>query len=170
MTNDIENYMPFMQWTVEVAEEKILEHKLLKEKFSSHDEFIIFTIIWLRVYKFLYLEIKNLKPTDKINSKLSADEYIKSFYSHQNNKFLGITINAISRESEIPRSTVKRYVEKLILKNLVKRNLNNLIIPTPKVRDFMGNYRKYIFNSNKKIYKIYKDLDLENKYDSKEGL
>lgn len=170
MTNDIENYMPFMQWTVEVAEEKILEHKLLKEKFSSHDEFIIFTIIWLRVYKFLYLEIKNLKPTDKINSKLSADEYIKSFYSHQNNKFLGITINAISRESEIPRSTVKRIVEKLIKKKLVIRNINYLIIPTSKVRDEMANYRKYIFDSGRRLNKIFFELNLEEKYNSGEKI
>ena len=168
MTNDIENYMPFMQWTVEVAEEKILEHKLLQNAFNTHEEFIIFTIIWLRVYKFLLQDIKGEKLQK--NVRISTDKYIKNFYINQNNQFLGITINAISRESEIPRTTVKRYVEKLILKNLVKRNLNNLIIPTSKVRDFMKNYRKYIFKSNKKIYKIYKDLDLENIHDSEEHL
>ena len=171
MKKNIENYIPFMSWTIEVAEEKILEHRLLKENFESHQEFIIFTIIWLRVYKSIYQEIKNNKlscrPKD---NQLSTDTYIKNFYKNQNNKFLGITINAISRESEIPRSTVKRYVEKLINKNLVIRNNNNLIIPTTNVRDKMANYRKYIFDSSKTLSKLFQELDLETRYFSEEDL
>ena len=42
------NYIPLVNWLTEVAEEKIIEHRLLKKKFKSHDEFIIFTIIWLK--------------------------------------------------------------------------------------------------------------------------
>ena len=114
MNTKIQNYIPFMSWSIELAEEKILEYKLLQNTFSSHEEFIIFTIIWLRVYKFLLQESKSNKL--HVSQKLTIDKYIENFYINQNNQFLGITINAISRESEIPRSTVKRYVEKLILK------------------------------------------------------
>ena len=159
---NIEKYIPFMTWLIEIAEEKIVEHRLLKKEFKSHEEFIIFTIIWLRVYKSLYLLAKNKKDIPKKN--ISYEKFIKTFYKNQEDKYLGMTINAITRESLIPRSTVKRTIENLIKRNLVKRNINRLIIPRSKVRDTMEIYRRYIFQSNKKLYNIFNDLNLESKY------
>jgi TPP-dependent 2-oxoacid decarboxylase len=152
-------YIPFMQWIIEVAEEKISEHTILKKEFKSHEEFIVFTIIWMRVYKDI---IKKIKID---NSNESIDTLIKNFYKEQKNAYLGITINAITRESLIPRSTVKRIVENLILEKLVSKNVNRLIIPNYQVRDKMKKYRQYIFKSNKKLSNLFLNLNLEDKYD-----
>ena len=146
-----------MEWILEVAEEKIIEYRLLKKKFESHEEFIIFTIIWMRVYKNLYKTLKNKNLTSSI------DKFIKDFYDNQNNKYLGMTINAITRESEIPRSTVKRNVENLINRKLVSRNINRLIIPTNKVRDLMLVYRQYIFKSNTRLNDLFQKLNIKGK-------
>jgi predicted transcriptional regulator len=151
-----------MQWLIEVAEEKILEHRLLKKNFNSHEEFIIFTIIWMRVYKTIYQKLT------KNYSSVNLDKFIKNFYNNQEDQYLGITINAITRESEIPRSTVKRTVEKLIVKEMVSRNSRNLIIPTVKVRDIMESYRQFNFKSHKKLNKIFNDLKINERYDEEE--
>ena len=157
-----------MEWIIEVAEEKIIEHRLLKKKFNSHEEFIIFTIIWMRVFKKIFKNIKDLQLNDiNIYENISVDDYIKDFYSNQKDEYLGMTINAVTRESEIPRSTVKRIIENLIKRSLVKKNPNNLIIPTIKVRDHMKFYRQYIFKSNNKISKLFNDLNIKNSYDEK---
>ena len=155
------DYIPFIEWIVEVAEERIIEHRLLNKVFSSQDEFIVFTIVWMRVYKRIFLKLK------KENDKISLDKFIKDFYDNQNDDYLGTTINAISRESEIPRSTAKRIVESLIKKQLVSRNLNRLIIPTSNVREVMENYRQFNFRSYKKICNLFNKLELEKKF--KEG-
>ncbi|MDC6448070.1 hypothetical protein PQZ42_03195, partial [Alphaproteobacteria bacterium] len=67
--------------------------------------------------------------------------------------------------SQIPRSTSKRIIEKLIKKKLVSKNSKNLIIPTANVRDTMKSYRKYIYKSSKKIHTIFESLNLKNMYD-----
>ena len=161
------DYLPFMNWIIEVAEEKIIEHRILRDKFNSHEEFIIFTIVWLRVYKNIANELSLNKKNE--NFPTSLDQYIKNFYKNQKNRYLGITINAITRESLIPRSTVKRIIEKLIKKELLERNANRLIIPTSKVRDIMKSYRKYIFKSHKRIFSIFNDFKLASKYDDKDS-
>jgi len=162
MTNKKNIYEFFMQWLIEVAEEKILEHRLLKKNFNSHEEFIIFTIIWMRVYKTIYQKLT------KNYSSVNLDKFIKNFYNNQEDQYLGITINAITRESEIPRSTVKRTVEKLIVKEMVSRNSKNLIIPTVKVRDVMESYRQFNFKSHKKLNKIFNDLKINERYNEEE--
>ena len=162
MTNKKNIYEFFMQWLIEVAEEKILEHRLLKKNFNSHEEFIIFTIIWMRVYKTIYQKLT------KNYSSVNLDKFIKNFYNNQEDQYLGITINAITRESEIPRSTVKRTVEKLIVKEMVSRNSRNLIIPTVKVRDIMESYRQFNFKSHKKLNKIFNDLKINERYNEEE--
>ena len=165
MSSNFKEYIPFMNWIIEIAEEKIVEHRLIKKEFNSHQEFIVFTIIWMRVYKFLYQKIKkenNLKNFDQKN--LSLDNYIKNFYLNQKDKYLGMTINSITRECQIPRSTVKRIIERLIIKGLVNRNSKDLIIPTSKVRDKMSEYRKYIIKSNKKNNKLFNSINLHNNF------
>ena len=158
--------IPFMTWLIEIAEEKIVEHRLLKKEFNSHEEFIIFTIIWIRVYKSIFNKIKeDSVSSKKIKKIILFDEYIKDFYLNQEDAYLGMTINAVSRESEIPRSTVKRIIENLIKKKLVKKNELNLIIPTFRVRDIMRIYRQYIYKSNKRVYSIFESLNLKNLYD-----
>jgi predicted transcriptional regulator len=158
MTVNKKKHMPFMNWIFHVAEEKIVEHRLLEKEFNSHKEFIIFTIIWMRVYKKMYQSI------EADDSNLSLDDFVKNFYDNQKDKFLGITINAITRESNIPRSTVKRIIEDLIKKNLVSRNSNSLIIPTSKVREVMNDYRKFIYKSHLKLSKIFEDSNLKINY------
>ena len=164
MANEIKECIYFMNWITEVAEEKIVEHRLLKTIFNSHEEFIIFTIIWMRVYKALCKKIKIDFQNNRIKeSKKLFDEYIKNFYENQKDIYLGMTINAVSRESTIPRSTVKRAIDQLISRGLIKKNDNGLIIPTSKVRSTMEKYRKHIFQSNNKLYELFNNFDLNNK-------
>ena len=158
----IKKNVSFMNWLIEVAEEKIIEHRLLKKKFNSHEEFIIFTIIWMRVYKDLVKKIKNLNLQKQIKiSNSSIEQYIKDYYTNQKDGYLGMTINGVTRESNIPRTTVKRIIEILIKKNLVQRNKNRLIIPRKQVRDLMKDYRQYIFQSNKRLFSLFDDLNLK---------
>ena len=155
-----------MSWLIEIDEEKIMEHKLLKKKFNSHEEFIIFFFFWIRVFKTI---LKNIKKdsisNNNIKKNILVDEYFKDFYLNQKDEYLGMTINAITRESEIPRSTAKRIIENLIKKKLVKKNSKNLIIPTHEVRDAMKYYREYIYKSQKRTYSIFETLKLMSLYD-----
>lgn len=161
--SELQKNIPFMVWLIEVAEEKINEHRLLKKEFSSHEEFIIFTIIWMRVFKTIVKKLKENTLTNNIEDRnILIDTYIKDFYLNQKDEYLGMTINGVARESEVPRSTVKRIIENLILKKLVSKNTKNLIIPTYRVRDIMKSYRQYIFKSNKKNYAIFENLNLKN--------
>lgn len=57
---------------------------------------------------------------------------------------------------------------KLIIEKLVKKNFNRLVIPTDKVRDFMKDYRKFTFNSQKNLSKLFYDLELNNKFNEDE--
>ena len=75
---------------------------------------------------------------------------MKNFYINQSNQYVGMTINAVARESEIPRTTVKRIIENLINNKLLQRNNKNYIIPTDKVREYMTNYRQYIYKQSLK--------------------
>ena len=164
--SNLKKNLPFMELIIEVAEEKIIEHRLLKKEFNSHEEFIVFTIIWIRVFKTIFNKLKedSLCNTE-IEDIITVDEYIKEFYLNQKNEYLGMTINAVTREGEIPRSTVKRIIENLIEKKLVKKNSKNLVIPTSQVRDAMKFYRQYIYKSNKRIYSIFENLNLKDLYD-----
>ena len=164
--SDLQKNIPFMEWLIEIAEEKIIEHRLLKKEFNSHEEFIVFTIIWMRVFKTMFkkLEKESIKNSFK-QSNTITDTYIKNFYTNQQDEYLGMTINAITRESEIPRSTAKRIIENLIKKKLVTKNIKNLIIPTFRVRDIMKSYRQYIFKSNKKNYLLFENLNLQKIFD-----
>ena len=117
----IKKNISFMNWLIEIAEEKIIEHRLLKNNFNSHEEFIIFTIIWMRVYKDLVKKMKNLNLQNQIKiSNSSIEQYIKDYYTNQNDGYLGMTINGVARESNVPRTTVKRIIEILIKKNWFK--------------------------------------------------
>ena len=153
------NYIPLVNWLTEVAEEKIIEHRLLKKKFKSHDEFIIFTIIWLRTYKNIPKFIQDSNAVDSI------DNLIKEFYDCSTKKQLGITINAVSRESKIPRTTTKRLIEGLIKKKYITKDHSRLLSPTSMIRNLMKDYRKYNFTSQKKLSTLLNNLNLENFYD-----
>ena len=115
----LQKNIPFMAWLIEIAEEKIIEHRLLKQEFHSHEEFIIFTIIWMRVFKTIYKKLKKESINiNFMNKNILVDKYIKDFYQKQEDEYLGMTNNAITRESEIPRSTCKRIIENLIKKKI----------------------------------------------------
>ena len=166
--SDLQKNIPFMEWLIEIAEEKIIEHRLLKKEFNSHEEFIVFTIIWIRVFKTMFkkLEKESIKNSFKQTNTIT-DTYIKNFYTNQQDEYLGMTINAITRESEIPRSTAKRIIENLIKKKLVTKNSKTLIIPTYRVRDAMEFYREYINTSHKRTYSIFETRNLMHIYDEK---
>ena len=98
----------------------------------------------MRVYKSIIHKIQYNE------TELNIDEIMKNFYINQSNQYVGMTINAVARESEIPRTTVKRIIENLINNKLLQRNNKNYIIPTDKVREYMTNYRQYIYKQSLK--------------------
>ena len=98
--SQLQKNIPFMAWLIEIAEDKIIEHRLIKKEFHSHEEFIIFTIIWMRVFKTIYKTLKKESINiNFMNKNILVDKYIKDFYQKQEDAYLGMTINAITRES-----------------------------------------------------------------------
>ena len=75
----------------------------------------------MRVYKDLVKKMKTLNLQNQIKiSNSSIEQYIKDYYTNQNDGYLGMTINGVARESNVPRTTVKRIIEILIKKNWFK--------------------------------------------------
>ena len=71
------------------------------------NQYYYFTIIWMRVFKSIFKKLKKDSITIKdLENNNIIERYIKDFYLNQHDEYLGMTINALTRESEIPRSYV----------------------------------------------------------------
>ena len=163
MTLTTKETIPYLKWVTEVVEERIIEDSIIRKEFGSKDEFIIFSIIMVRVLRFLRTQIEN--DDKEYNLGFSS----KKFYEQQKfEKHTGVTMRGIARESGIPRTTVSRIIDKLIAQKIIRKNINQLIIPTAKARDKLNVYRRYLFTSNKRLYDIFEMLDLKKLYSDEE--
>jgi len=59
MRDVIKKYHSYYDWILKVAEERLVEQKLLKEHFDSREEFMVFLVVTLRFSKKLLAEAKD---------------------------------------------------------------------------------------------------------------
>ena len=106
--------------------------------------------------------IKSTFPNPKITGD-ELDEFIVQYYEKVKHlKHYGTTRRAISQQTNIPRTSVKRILDRLMKRKLVTVTKNdNLIVPTALARKKFSDYRKYLFTSFKRLNKIFNDSHLE---------
>ena len=105
--------------------------KKIKELFSSVEEYMVLHCIASHNSKDLILEIKSSGLI------VDADLYIKNYWdSLINKKNSGVSIHGISRDTEIPRTTVKRWTNSLIQRGLIIKNLDGYLVPTGLIREY----------------------------------
>lgn len=177
-------YNLYYDWILEVGEERLVEHKFLKENFYSREDYIVFLFILMRFSKKFNSEIRdvvNNKSDNKfIKSKFpnpnikgnELDEFIIQYYEKvKNMKHYGTTRRAISLQTNIPRTSVARIVGRLMKSKLVTvTKKDNLIVPTALARKKFSDYRKYIFTSFKRLNKMFNDAHLEDLNPNDPGL
>ena len=168
-------YSLYYDWIMEVGEERLVEQKFLKENFYSREDYTVFLFILLRFSKKLSSEIRDSTANKSDNKFIKStfsnpnitgdelDEFIMQYYEKVKNlKHYGTTRRAISQQTNIPRTSVKRILDRLMKRKLVRATKNdNLIVPTALARKKFSDYRKYLFASFKRLNKIFNDSHLE---------
>ena len=174
MENSLRKYRSYHEWIIEVGEERLLEQKLLKEDFDSREEFMLFLVVTLRFHKKLFAEVRDSLANKSHNKGIKdafskpnmtsedLDKFINGYLKKEKKiKHYGTTRLTISQQTNIPRTTVKRIIDRLIeRKILTVTNKDNLIVPTALARKKLLDYRRYLFVSNKRLNKIFNDADL----------
>ena len=113
------------------------QFKKIRELFSSIEEYMVLHCITAHNIKDLILELK------KNNSLNNTDFYITEYLdSLKNKKNSGVSIHGISRDTEIPRTTVKRWTNSLIEKKLIDKNLEGYLVPTGLIRSYCREIRE----------------------------
>lgn len=113
--------------------------KKIKELFSSVEEYMVLHCIASHNSKDLILEIKSSGLI------VDADLYIKNYWdSLINKKNSGVSIHGISRDTEIPRTTVKRWTNSLIQRGLIIKNLDGYLVPTGLIREYCKDLRELV--------------------------
>ena len=129
--------------------------KKIKELFSSVEEFMVLHCIASHNSKDLILEIKSSGLI------VNADLYIKNYWdSLINKKNSGVSIHGISRDTEIPRTTVKRWTNSLIKKGLIIKNLDGYLVPTGLIREYCKDLRELVSKEHIDFANFYSSLKI----------
>ncbi|MDA1283642.1 MAG: hypothetical protein O3C61_01810 [Proteobacteria bacterium] len=129
--------------------------KKIKELFSSVEEYMVLHCIASHNSKDLILEIKSSGLI------VDADLYIKNYWdSLINKKNSGVSIHGISRDTEIPRSTVKRWTNSLIKKGLIIKNLDGYLVPTGLIREYCKDLRELVSKEHIDFANFYSSLKI----------
>lgn len=129
--------------------------KKIKELFSSVEEFMVLHCIASHNSKDLILEIKSSGLI------VDADLYIKNYWdSLINKKNSGVSIHGISRDTEIPRTTVKRWTNSLIKKGLIIKNLDGYLVPTGLIREYCKDLRELVSKEHIDFANFYSSLKI----------
>ena len=132
--------------------------KKIKELFSSVEEFMILHCISSHNTKDLISEIKASEPI------VDVDLYIKNYWdSLINKKNSGVSIHGISRDTEIPRTTVKRWTDSLIKKKLIDKNLEGYLVPTGLIREYCKDLREFAIKEHIDFANFYETSDIRDK-------
>jgi len=131
----------------EVLSEDIISfYKSMRHEYGSIDNMLILLSVSSRVKNQISNAVQNSNNYDEAKKQLK--DLLKI-----NEDTLGVNISGISRETDIPRTTVRRICEQLIQKGMLKRNKSNLIIPDFKYRQqnqtgrqAMNDFFQAIFN------------------------
>jgi hypothetical protein len=178
------NYKLYYDWILEVGEERLVEHKFLRENFYSREDYIVFLFILMRFSRKLSSEVKDVVNNKSDNelikkafpkSNITGDElnkFILQYYENvKNMKHYGVTRRSISLQTNIPRTSVARIIGRLRKSKLVTvTKKDNLIVPTALARKKFTDYRKYIFTSFKRLNKMFNDAHLEDLNTNDPGL
>lgn len=129
--------------------------KKIKELFSSVEEYMVLHCIASHNSKDLILEIKSSGLI------VNADLYIKNYWdSLINKKNSGVSIHGISRDTEIPRTTVKRWTNSLIKKGLIIKNLDGYLVPTGLIREYCKDLRELVSKEHIDFANFYSSLKI----------
>lgn len=129
--------------------------KKIKELFSSVEEFMVLHCIASHNSKDLILEIKSSGLI------VNADLYIKNYWdSLINKKNSGVSIHGISRDTEIPRTTVKRWTNSLIQRGLIIKNLDGYLVPTGLIREYCKDLRELVSKEHIDFANFYSSLKI----------
>lgn len=129
--------------------------KKIKELFSSVEEFMVLHCIASHNSKDLILEIKSSGLI------VDADLYIKNYWdSLINKKNSGVSIHGISRDTEIPRTTVKRWTNSLIQRGLIIKNLDGYLVPTGLIREYCKDLRELVSKEHIDFANFYSSLKI----------
>jgi len=129
--------------------------KKIKELFSSVEEYMVLHCIASHNSKDLILEIKSSGLI------VDADLYIKNYWdSLINKKNSGVSIHGISRDTEIPRTTVKRWTNSLIKKGLIIKNLDGYLVPTGLIREYCKDLRELVSKEHIDFANFYSSLKI----------
>lgn len=129
--------------------------KKIKELFSSVEEFMILHCISSHNTKDLISEIKASEPIADV------DLYIKNYWdSLINKKNSGVSIHGISRDTEIPRTTVKRWTNSLIQRGLIVKNSDGYLVPTGLIREYCKDLRELVSKDHIDFSSFYSSLEI----------
>jgi len=129
--------------------------KKIKELFSSVEEFMILHCISSHNTKDLISEIKASEPI------VDVDLYIKNYWdSLINKKNSGVSIHGISRDTEIPRTTVKRWTNSLIQRGLIVKNSDGYLVPTGLIREYCKDLRELVSKDHIDFSSFYSSLEI----------
>ena len=129
--------------------------KKIKELFSSVEEFMILHCISSHNTKDLISEIKASEPI------VDVDLYIKNYWdSLINKKNSGVSIHGISRDTEIPRTTVKRWTNSLIQRGLIVKNSDGYLVPTGLIREYCKDLRELVGKEHIDFANFYFSLEI----------
>ena len=131
------------------------QFKRIRKLFSSIEEYMVLHCITSHNIKDLIAEIK-------INNPLNdTDLYISNYWdSLKNKKNSGVSIHGISRDTEIPRTTVKRWTNSLIQRGLIVKNSDGYLVPTGLIREYCKDLRELVSKDHIDFSSFYSSLEI----------
>tara|TARA_B110001450_G_scaffold248885_1_gene265579 strand:- start:585 stop:932 length:348 start_codon:yes stop_codon:yes gene_type:complete len=102
--------------------------------------------------------------TIKTNQPLGdLDIFIENFWANLKNKEnSGVSIHGITRDTEIPRTTVTRWTNSLIKRKLITKNIDGYLVPTPLVRSYCKELREVTTSTHNEYAKFMQNLNKIN--------
>ena len=132
------------------------QFKKIRELFSGLEEYMVLYCIVSRNLKELLHELKTSQPLKDI------DLVVEEFWDKlKNEKNSGVSIHGISRDTEIPRTTVTRLSNNLIKKKLITKNADGYLVPTSLVRSYCEDLRNITTSTYNEYAKFHAKLELD---------
>ncbi len=129
--------------------------KKIKELFSSVEEFMVLHCISSHNTKDLISKIKAAETI--IDNDLFIQNYLNGLIDKKNS---GVSIHGISRDTEIPRTTVKRWTNSLIQRGLIVKNSDGYLVPTSLIREYNKSLRELISKGYIDFASFYSSLEI----------
>lgn len=132
------------------------QFKKIRELFSGLEEYMVLYCIVSRNLKELLHELKTGQPHKDID--LVIEEFWDKLKNEENS---GVSIHGISRDTEIPRTTVTRMSNSLIRKKLITKNADGYLVPTSLVRSYCKDLRNITTSTYNEYAEFYAKLELD---------